>query len=112
MHHVNYLLSRGFSSAIARATFGFIAGASVAGRLGIGFLLDRFETRYLAAIGLTIQVMAAIIIMNATTLPLVYLYVVLFGIASGAGIVAQVNFFGAYYGREHFARIMGEDNSI
>jgi len=80
---------------------------SIFGRLGFGFLGVRFEVRHLAIASFIIQVTALIILLTTKTLLLIYIYAMLFGISYGALIVALPTFIGAYYGRTHYAQILG-----
>ena len=106
-HQVAYLEDVGFSRLIAASALGLIPGASIIGRLAIGALATRFESRYLAALCLTAQAVAMVILLNATTLPLVFLYSALLGIASGGLLVIRPSLIGGYYGRTHYSQIAG-----
>jgi len=106
-HQVAYLKDMGFSPLVAAVALGLIPGTSIAGRLGFGFLGVWFEVRHLAIAGFLIQIAALIILVTAETLPFIYLYAALFGISYGALVVALPTFVGAYYGRTHYAQILG-----
>jgi MFS family permease len=107
LHQVAYLQDIGFSHLIASTTVGVMAGIGVAGQLGSGVLGTRFEGRYLAAISLAGFAIGLVILMNARTLPLVYLHTVLSGIGYGGLLVLSPVLIGAYFGRTHYAQIMG-----
>ncbi len=107
VHQVKYLVDIEIDPVVAATAFGLLPGMSILGRLGFGALAGRIEPRYLATICLAIQAVAVIILMNATSLPLVYLYSVLFGICYGGLILAHPTMIGAYYGRAHYAQILG-----
>ena len=92
---------------IAATALGLLPGMSILGRLAFGALALRFETRYLATCALALQAVGVVILMYAKTLPLVYLYAATFGIGYGGLIIALPAFIGAYYGRTHYAQIMG-----
>jgi len=47
------------------------------------------------------------ILLTTDNLFFIYVYAVLFGISSGAAISAMPIMMGAYYGRAHYAQIMG-----
>jgi MFS family permease len=63
--------------------------------------------RHLAIASFIIQVTALIILLTTKTLLLIYIYAALFGISYGALVVALPTFIGAYYGRAHYAQILG-----
>ena len=106
-HHVAYLKDIGFSPIVAAITLGLIPGMSTLGRLGFGLLGVRFEVRHLAIASFIIQLTALLILLTTKTLLLIYVYAVLFGVSYGALIVALPTFIGAYYGRTHYAQILG-----
>lgn len=106
-HQVAYLKDIGFSPIVAAMALGLVPGMSILGRLGFGLLGVRFEVRHLAIVSFIIQVTALIILLTTKTLFLIYIYAVLFGISYGALVVALPTFIGAYYGRIHYAQILG-----
>lgn len=106
-HLVAYLQDIGFSPVVAAIALGLIPGISTLGRLGFGLLGVRFEVRHLAIVSFIIQLTALIILLTTKTLLLIYIYAALFGVSYGALIVALPTFIGAYYGRTHYAQILG-----
>ena len=106
-HQVAYLKDIGFSPIVASIVLGVIPGMSILGRLGFGLLGVRFEVRYLAIISSITQVIALVILLATKNLLLIYTYAMLFGISYGALVVALPTFIGAYYGRAHYAQILG-----
>jgi MFS family permease len=107
IHQVAYLQDLGFSHMQASTTLGFFVGTSIIGRLACGVLGTRFEGRYLAAACLVGLAAGIIVLINARTLPFIYLYATLSGISYGGLIVLMPTMFGAYFGRADYARIMG-----
>jgi MFS family permease len=106
-HQVAYLMDIGFSPIVAAMTLALVSGMSILGRLGFGLLGVRFGVRHLAIFSSFAQVIALLILTTAKSLPLIYTYSVIFGISSGALIVALPEFIGAYYGRMHYSQILG-----
>ena len=106
-HQVAYLRDMGFSPIIAAMALSLIPGMSILGRFGFGLLGVRFEVRHLAIVSFITQVTALIILLTTKTLLLIYIYAMLFGISYGALVVALPIFIGAYYGRAHYAQILG-----
>ncbi|MFC1914096.1 MFS transporter [Chloroflexota bacterium] len=105
-HQVVYFQGLGFSPVVAATALGSVVGISVIGRLLIGFLSSRIEGRYLAALCLAGFSVGIIVLMNAKTIPLMYLYVVVTGLSVGS-LVIRPNLIGAYYGRAYYANILG-----
>ncbi len=106
-HQVAYLQDIGFSQVASASALGLITGMAILGHLIVGALSSRMEVRHMAILCAVIRVVAVVILMNATTLPMVYLYSSLLGIALGGTIVIRPSFIGAYYGRTNFAQISG-----
>jgi len=106
-HQVAYLEDIGFSPMVAATTLGLLPGVSIIGRLAVGVLAVRFEVRYLAAFCLALQAIGVVILLYADSLPLIYLYAVFFGIGYGGQMVTGAAFFGSYYGRTNYAKILG-----
>ena len=106
-HQVAYIQDLGFSPVAAATALGSVVGISIAGRLLIGFLGSRIEGRYLAALCLAGFSAGIIILMNAQTLPFIYLYVVATGFSIGGLLVIRPTIIGAYYGRAYYAQILG-----
>ena len=107
IHQVAYLQDRGFTSLMAASALGLMVGISIIGRLLFGILGTRFEGRYLIAACLALMFAGIIALMNAKTLPLVYVCSVLCGIGYGGMLVNIPVILGAYFGRTHYARILG-----
>jgi len=107
VHQVAYLQDLGFSHMQASTALGFLVGMSIIGRLACGVLGTRFEGRYLAAACLVGLATGIIVLINAKTLPFIYLYATLSGISYGGLIVLLPTMLGAYFGRADYARIMG-----
>ena len=106
-HQVAYMMDIGFSPIVAAMALGLVPGMSILGRLGFGLLGVRFEVRHLAIVSFITQVTALVILLTTKTLLLIYIYAALFGISYGALVVALPTFIGAYYGRSHYAQILG-----
>ncbi|MDY6834712.1 MAG: MFS transporter [Chloroflexota bacterium] len=107
---VEYLKSDiGFSGSEASLALGLCGGLSIVGRLGFGRLSSIIEARYLAAFCMAAQVVALFIIrdISSSSMVPVLIYVVLFGIGYGGLVVALPTILGRYYGRIHYAQILG-----
>ena len=106
-HQVAYIMDIGFSPIVASMTLALVSATSILGRLGFGLLGVRFGVRHLAFFSSFTQVIALLILLTTKSLLLIYAYTVIFGISSGALIVALPTFIGAYYGRIHYSQILG-----
>ena len=106
-HQVAYLKDIGFTSMIAAMALSLVSGMSIIGRLGFGALALRFEVRRLAIFSFVVQLVALAILLTTKNLALIYIYAALFGISYGALITSLPTFVGGYYGRTHYAQILG-----
>ena len=106
-HQVAYLKDVGFTPIVAAMVLSLISGASIIGRLGFGALALRFEVRRLAIASFVVQLIALAILLTTKNLGLIYIYAILFGISYGALVTALPIFVGEYYGRTHYAQILG-----
>ena len=116
-HMVPLLTDRGYSLAAAVGTMSVLGLAGICGRLGTGWLVDRFFAPYVALVVFTLAAGGmAIIWLNPTSIPVVAGIVLV-----GAGIGAEIDLmsfltsryfprqvFGSVYGLVFFALIMGQ----
>ena len=108
LHEVKYLTDvRGISLVQASAALGATVSISLIGRLGFGILGDYFEKRYLLIVTILFQAVGIYILAGATTMPRVWLFVVVYGIAYGGAIPLYMAIVGDYFGRKNFATIRG-----
>ncbi|MFH1775323.1 MAG: MFS transporter [Chloroflexota bacterium] len=107
VHQVAYLEDSGYSKMVAATALGLIPGMSVIGRLAIGALALRFKIRYLILAFFALRVISFVILINADSLPLIYLYAALYGIGFGGLVSAYPLIMSAYYGRSKYHRIVG-----
>jgi len=106
-HQVAYLQDLQYSPSAAAAALGLMLGMSILGRILSGFLGTRFEGRYLAAAFMASLGLGIISLLNANKTVCTYLYSILSGIGVGGMIVLLPNVLSAYFGRKHFAQIVG-----
>ena len=106
-HQIAYLRDLGANPMIAATTLSVVSASIIVGDLVYGALALRFNARYLLVGSFAIQIIALTILIAANNLSLIYLYAILYGISSGLISTAKPTIIAAYYGRVHFARIMG-----
>jgi sugar phosphate permease len=80
---------------------------NISGRFLIGLIGDRFDKRYLAAIGNLMGSAALIIFALGRSLEGAMVYAVIFGIAWGIRGPLMTSIRGDYFGRAHFGKIIG-----
>jgi MFS family permease len=106
-HQVAYVQDLGSSPMAAATTMSVLSGSAIIGSLGFGALALRFNIRYLATVSFAIRLISLGILLTTENLALIYVYAVLFGMTNGALTPAMPTFIGSYYGRAHYAQILG-----
>jgi len=106
-HQIAYLRDLGANPLLAATTVSVASASVIAGDLVYGALALRFNVRHLLVGSFALQIIALSILATITNLSITYLYAVLYGFAGGLISTAKPTIIGAYYGRAHFARIMG-----
>ena len=108
IHEVNYLTNvRAIPLVQASAALGAMVTISLVGRLGFGILGDYVEKRYVLIACTLLQALGIFILANATNTFLVWLFVLVYGIAYGGAIPVFMAIVGEYFGRRNFASVRG-----
>ena len=100
------LEDRGMSTVAAGGAIGLLVFLSIPGRLAVGWLGDRFAKHRVVATVLLLQVLAMLVLLIGNSLWQLYLFIVLWAAAYGAGILNWA-IVGDYFGRAHFATLRG-----
>ncbi len=107
MVHLSPILeSQGMSTTLAGFAIGIMVALSIPGRILVGFLGDRFQKNRVVAWLMIIQVVATFVLYGADTRFELWLFIVLFAFAYGAGILNWA-IVGDYFGRARFATLRG-----
>ena len=93
------------SRADAARIVGFFGVAIVAGRLLIGYLVDRYWAPGVAAFTLCLPVIGALILTSAPDFILAAVAVVMIGLAAGAELDLMAFLAAQYFGLRHYAKI-------
>ena len=108
-HLSNLLVNRGVTPTVAALAVSFLGGASFAGRLATGFLVDRFHARYVAAfcfclsaIGFAL-LLASVAPSNLAALACVAAALIGFGYGAETDIIPYL--VSRYYGFRAFSRL-------
>jgi MFS family permease len=107
VHEMPYLTSVGISREIAGWVILGITGSSLIGRLGFGWLGDRYDKRYLLAIGAAMQCIGVFIFAGISSPWMLIPFLLFFG----PGYASQIPLYPAiradYFGLKQFATIGG-----
>lgn len=107
LYQVPLLLDRGLDAADASLVLGATAAMGVAGKLGFGALLDRFDQRRVAAVCFCLQTAGVFLLWHARSAALLAAYVVLYGYAMGGNATLLASLVARTFGRLHYGAIAG-----
>lgn len=97
-HQTSHLESIGISREAASLALGFTAGVGILGKLFFGFLAEKVKVRIAAMICFGAQAVGVLILMATRSMPMVWVYVIVFGFSMGGMASLQplifINFFG------------------
>ena len=106
VHLAPILQAQGMSTTKAGAAIGLLVFLSIPGRIAVGFLGDRFSKHRVVASLLVLQCLAMMVLYGANSTFGLYLFIVLWAAAYGAGILNWA-IVGDYFGRSRFATLRG-----
>ena len=112
VHQIPHLTDIGIPYQTASNVLGFMVLMSVPGRFVFGWLGDRFEKRKLLFLLCALQGLGVFIFINASTLPLLYLFVVVYGLGYGGVIPLTFALRADLFGRRNYATIAGITTSF
>ena len=112
LHQIPFLRDRGVSATQASLVLGMTAGIGVAGKLGFGWLLDRFEQRRVIMWCFGMQALGLLCLMIPTSWLTLSMYVLVYGFAMGGNATMQATVLGECFGRLHYGTIAGRMNPL
>lgn len=107
VHQIAYLTDVGISSEAAAAALGLLALISIPGRLGFGWLGDRFEKRLVLISTYILQAIGVFILAQVKSMSQVWLFLVVFGLGYGGAVPVFQSIRADYFGRKSFGVISG-----
>ena len=108
IHQVIYLTEvRDISLTIASSALGSMVTISLVGRLIFGWLGDFYVKRWVLIITYIMQAIGIYILAGVDSMPELWLFVIIYGIAYGGAIPLFWAIVGDYYGRDNYATIRG-----
>lgn len=105
---VPYLEGMGVSRVIAASVLGTMGLIGAPGRLLVGWLIDRFgraSARYWYAIALGLEAVGMVILIYATSVEMVWVFAVVFGLGQGMTVTAPVVMVANYFGPAAYSTI-------
>ena len=107
VHVMPALIDIGIRRGIAGTIAASLVISSVAGRMGFGWLGDRYEKRYLLVICLLLQILGLIIFAYTRNATHAVAFLMLYGPGFGGVITLRLTMQGDYFGRKSFGAIQG-----
>jgi MFS family permease len=107
VHEMPYLTSVGISRELAGWVILGITGSSLIGRLGFGWLGDRYDKRYLLAIGAALQFIGVLFFGWISSPWMIIPFVMLYGPGYSSQIPLWPSIRADYFGLKHYATIGG-----
>lgn len=111
-HQIAFLFDLGIAANIAAVAAGLLGAIMSISQLGIGFLGLRFKMHTLAVLSMGFAILGFVILIFTRSLPMVFAYSTILGIAFGIQSIAMGNLFPDYFGRSEFPKIMGYTSPI
>jgi MFS family permease len=107
VHQIPHLTDIGIPYQTASSVLGLMVLISVPGRFFFGWLGDRFDKKVLLLLLCLLQGAGIFIFIHANTLPLLYLFVVVYGLGYGGVIPLTLALRADLFGRRYYATIAG-----
>ena len=111
-HQVNILKLQGIAPDWATSSFVITACSMVVFMPLVGRGCDRFRTRYMLAAGLMVQSLALVSITFVTTVPVLFVYAIIFGLNNAFTMTLFGYLWPRYFGRKHLGRIQGTGQMV
>ena len=106
-HFIPYMQDKGFSSLLAARLFSVVGISIIVGRIGCGFLVDRFFGPYVASVFFLLSTLGIVMLFFGTHVSLLYLSAFLFGLGVGAETDLLAYLVSRYFGLKHLGEIFG-----
>jgi MFS family permease len=112
VHTVPALTDAGIPLEKAAVSIGLLTLVSIIGRLSFGYLGDFVTKRYLFMIAYSLTGAGLLVLMNAKTMPMVYLFIFLFGVGFGGTVPLMPAIRAEYFGLAALGKIQGFMNPV
>jgi sugar phosphate permease len=106
-HQVPLIVEAGLSESVAATALGFTAGLGGLGKLCFGRISEVLPFRYAIMLCFGLQALGVLVLFNAESIAMVWIYVTIFGFAMGGVIVLLPLVVGHFFGLAAFGVIMG-----
>ena len=107
VHLMPYLTDIGHAEATASLIISISSGLTVVGKLGMGFIADRWGIRGAVALTFSIIVIGMLLLMGAKAFPVACIFAVVYGFAIGAPLIINPALTAECIGLKHFGAVFG-----
>jgi MFS family permease len=111
-HLVSFVTDMGISATIAATALGITGGFSGISGLVAGWLCDKMPRKHVMTIFGTLVIISIIILINTHSLSMLWLFVIIFGLGSGATTIVFPLIVGDIFGAEGYLTVFGFANLI
>jgi sugar phosphate permease len=112
VHTVPALTDAGIPMQKAAVSIGLLTLVSIIGRLSFGYLGDYVTKRYLFMVAYALTGAGLLVLMNARTMGMVYVFIFLFGVGFGGTVPLMPAIRAEYFGRAALGKIQGFMNPV
>jgi MFS family permease len=112
VHTVPALTDAGIPMEQAALSIGMLTLVSIIGRLSFGYFGDHVDKRYLFMLSYAMMGSGVLVLMIARTMPMVYLFIFLFGVGFGGNVPLMPSIRAEYFGRAALGKIQGFMNPV
>lgn len=106
-HGVPHLRDLGHAPEVAAGAISLFALSSVAGKLGAGYLCDRFEPRYMWTCFILVLSASVVLATQARGLPMMIAFACTLGVGAGGALTCWHSTVAHYFGPRAFPTILG-----
>ncbi len=110
LHQIPLLTDLGVDPERASLALSSTAGVGVIGKLGFGYLLDRFDQRRVILACFLAQAAGLLLLPHSASPCILFLYVLVYGYAMGGNATLQATIIGRCFGRLNYGAIAGRMN--
>ena len=107
VHRIPSFMDRGIDPTLVAYATALDAAAAGVSLFALGFLVERFQVRYLGALGFVTVAAAILLTLRAEAAPLMFASTATFGLGIGFSLLLQNYIWAAYYGRRNLGAIRG-----
>ena len=112
VHEVPFITDMGIPATAAAVALGFTGGMGGIGKVVLGWLTDKLSSRYVVLLCFTIQIVGVLILVQARTMAVLWLFVVVFGFGMGGAAALIPLAVGDRFGLASFGVVFGIVNFL